>query len=384
MARFTKLVLAFFTVFLLFSCQFQEKVEAVTTVAQQSSDVSSNSILNNWNFRSNIKNDQANAPFEWWIWEAAKYGVSEGKVEAYGVKDGYAFIKLANSGNDVWHIQLNQWVKLKQKQYYLVSFKAKADEPRTINVKVLMNHDPWVAYFAQTVELGKDWNTYTFYFKHPDKADETVNFCFELGKYAATTIYISEVVLKPVDESEVPEDQRIVEEQPETVEYDFDEEEPDNLVNDGDFAYKIVNDQGSMPSEWWIWEAGKYGISPAKVSGFGVENGVGFVTLENTGFETWHVQFNQWVKLRKGNSYVISFKAKAAEPRKIWVKLVQTGAPYGVYFSQEVNLTSEWQTFTFEYKHPQDCDPVVTFSFELGKEAPTTVYFDDISISPKK
>ncbi|WP_448376500.1 carbohydrate binding domain-containing protein [Fervidobacterium sp.] len=384
MSKITKLLLILFTVFLLFSCQFQERVEAVANVAQQqqSSDTSGKSLLNNWNFRSNIRNDQANAPFEWWLWEAAKYGVSDGKVDTYGVKDGYAFIKLANSGSDVWHVQFNQWVKLKQNQYYLVSFKAKADETRNINVKVLMNHDPWVAYFAQTVELEKDWKTYTFYFKHPDKADETVNFCFELGKDKVTTIYFSEVVLKPVDESEVPEEFR--EEEPETVEYEFDEEEPDNLVNNGDFAYKIVNDQGSMPSEWWIWEAGKYGISPAKVESFGVEDGVGFVKLENTGFETWHVQFNQWVKLRKGNSYVISFKAKAAEPRKIWVKLVQTGAPYGIYFSQEVNLTNEWQTFTFEHKHPEDGDPVVTFSFELGKEAQTTIYFDDISISTKK
>ena len=90
------------------------------------------------------------------------------------------------------------------------------------------------------------------------------------------------------------------------------------------------------------------------------------------------------MKLRKGNSYVISFKAKATEPRKIWVKLVQTGAPYGVYFSQEVDLTTEWQTFIFEHTHPNDADPVVTLSFELGKDKPTTVYFDDISISPKK
>ncbi|MGC9771529.1 carbohydrate binding domain-containing protein [Fervidobacterium islandicum] len=380
MRKLTKVLISIFLILLLFA--YNREVVADGTSQFQLSGTAT-SLLNNWNFCSNIRNDQVNAPFEWWLWEAAKYGVSDGSVAAYGVKDGYAFIKIAASGSDTWHIQFNQWVKLKQKQYYMISFKAKADQPRTINVKILMNHDPWVNYFAQTVELTKEWKTYTFYYKHPDKADETVNFCFELGKGEVTTVYIADVILRPVDESEVPEEFK--EEEPETVEYEFeDEEEPDNLVNDGDFAYRIINDQASMPFEWWIWQASTYNISPAKVEKYGVVDGIGFIKVENPGHETWHIQFNQWVKLRRGNSYVISFKAKADTPRKIWVKLVQTGAPYGVYFAQEVELTTEWKIFTFEHAHPKDGDPVVTLSFELGKDVPTTVYFDDITISPKK
>ncbi|MGC9771515.1 carbohydrate binding domain-containing protein [Fervidobacterium islandicum] len=192
--------------FLVVLLLFAYKTEVVADVSEQFElSGTATSLLNNWNFRSNIRNDQVNAPFEWWLWEAAKYGVSDGNVAAYGVKDGYAFIKIAAPGSDTWHIQFNQWVKLKQEKYYLISFRAKADQPRTINVKISMNHDPWVNYFAQTVELTKEWNTYTFYYKHPDKADETVNFCFELGKGPATTVYIADVILLPVDESEVQE-----------------------------------------------------------------------------------------------------------------------------------------------------------------------------------
>lgn len=347
-------------------------------------NVSSTSVVNNGRFLVPITNDQQKNPYDWWLWEAAKYGVSSGKVESYGVKDGYVHIKLADVGSDTWHIQFNQWVNLTPKQSYYIYFRAKADKPRKINVKILQTHDPWTNYFSQTIELTQEWKTYEFYYTHPDRADETVTFGFELGRQEVTTVYFSDVVIKPIDKSEIPPEYRTEEEPVETVEYEFDEEEPDNLVNDGDFSYKIVNDQGSMPSEWWIWQAGQYGISSAKVSEYGVKDGYGYIVVGDTGTETWHIQFNQWIKLRKGGKYIISLKAKADVPRSINLKLVQTGAPYGTYFEKKLDLTKEWQTFTFEYTHPENGDPVVTLSLELGKGEPTTFYFDDVSVSPVK
>ncbi|MGC8901771.1 MAG: carbohydrate binding domain-containing protein [Fervidobacterium sp.] len=369
----------FLSLFVLALCETTQQV-AQTVQAIKEDGIN---IVNNGRFLLPITNDQANKPNDWWIWEAARYGVSNGKVESYGVKNGYAFVKIQDPGSDTWHIQFNQWVKLSPKQAYYISFRVKADKPRTINVKILQTHEPWSNYFSQTIELTNEWKTYEFYYIHPDRADETVTFGFELGKSEATTIYFSDIIIKPIDKSQVPPEY-LPEEPTETIEYDFEEEEPDNLVNNGDFSYKIVNDQGSMPSEWWIWQAGQYNISSAKVSEYGVKNGYGYIVVQDTGTETWHIQFNQWVKLRKGNKYTISFKAKADEPRSINVKFVQTGAPYGTYFEKTVNLTKEWQTFVFEYTHPENADPVVTLSFELGKGIPTTFYFDDISISPVK
>lgn len=379
---FTLMVLSIF--FLVTSCEAAQNVQtAASTTSTQ--DVDGTSLINNWNFKSQIRNDQANAPYDWWIWEAAKYGVSSAKVAQYGVKDGYVYLKIEDSGSDTWHIQFNQWVKLTPTKSYYISFKAKSDVTKKVNVKILQTHDPWTNYFAKTIELSKDWQTYEFYYVHSDKADETVTFGFELGKTENTTVYISDVIIKPVDKSQVPPEYLPPEEEVETIEYSFeDEEEPHNLVNNGDFSYKIINDQGSMPSEWWIWQASQYGISSAKISEYGVKDGAGFIALADTGTESWHIQFNQWIKLRKGNSYKISFKAKSDEPRSINVKFVQTGAPYGTYFSQTVNLTQNWHTFEFEYTHPENGDPVVTLSFELGKEKATVIYFDDVTVAPKK
>lgn len=362
------------------SCETAQNVATLSEVSK-AQNTEAQSILNNWNFATPVRNEQQTAPFEWWIWEASRYGAGSGKVSHFGVEDGYAFISVADPGSETWHIQFNQWVKLAKNQAYYISFKAKADAAKRINLKILQTHEPWANYLAKTVDLTTEWRTYEFYYFHKENADETVTFGFELGKTEATTVYFSEVVLKPIDKSQLPPEEQPVEE--EAFEYEFeDEEEPENLVNNGDFAYKIINDQQSMPFEWWIWQASQYGISPAKIAGYGVENGVGFVVVEHPGSETWHVQFNQWIKIRRGGKYIITFRAKADVPRPLTVKLVQTGAPYGVFFSQTVELIREWKTFEFEYTHPEKGDPVVTLSFELGKETPTTIYFDDIAVKP--
>nr|CAA88008.1 laminarinase [Thermotoga neapolitana] len=154
-------------------------------------------------------------------------------------------------------------------------------------------------------------------------------------------------------------------------------------INNGTFDEPIVNDQANNPDEWFIWQAGDYGISGARVSDYGVTDGYAYITIEDSGTDTWHIQFNQWIGLYKGKTYTISFRAKADTPRPINVKILQNHDPWINYFAQTVNLTTEWQTFTFTYTHPDDADEVVQISFELGKEAPTTIYFDDVSVSPQ-
>lgn len=86
--------------------------------------------------------------------------------------------------------------------------------------------------------------------------------------------------------------------------------------------------------------------------------------------------------MRRGKTYTISFKAKADVPRPINVKILQKQAPWMNYFVQTVNLTTEWQTFTYSYKHPKDADEVVQISFELGLNKPTTIYFDEVTVEP--
>lgn len=359
---------------------FSGSSEAKT--AAEAEDIHDGSVIRNGDFSSAIVNDQANSPYEWWFWEAGKFGISGALVSSFGVEDGSVFIDLENAGPEAWHIQFNQWTGLVREQSYLVSFKARANKPRTVNAKILQTQEPWTNYFAKTVALGEEWETYEFYYTHGRTADEVVTFGFELGKDPATTIFFKDIIVKPVDKSQVPVEEKEVVDESEAIDYFFDEEEPENLVSNGDFSLGIANDQASLPFEWWIWQAGTYNISAAKVAEYGVKEEIAYLVLEDTGADAWHIQFNQWIKPRKGGSYKVSLMAKVDTPRPIFLKFVQTGAPYGLFLDQTLDLTQEWQTFEFDYVHPEDGDPIVTLSIELGKEAPTTIYFDNVSVRP--
>jgi len=153
-------------------------------------------------------------------------------------------------------------------------------------------------------------------------------------------------------------------------------------IRNGTFGEPIVNDQANNPDEWFIWEAGMYGISAARVSQYGAEDGCAQITLANSGTDAWHIQFNQWIGLRRGKTYIVSFKAKADVPRPINVKILQNHDPWINYFAQTVDLTTEWQAFSYTYTHPEDADEIVQISFELGLHTPTTIYFDDVVVEP--
>ncbi|MDK2886961.1 MAG: hypothetical protein PWP54_1541, partial [Thermosipho sp. (in: thermotogales)] len=86
----------------------QQNVEQQTEVK---STTVSGSIINNGTFDEEIANDPEN-PYRWWIWQASDYNISNAKVGEYGVKDGYAYIKIKYPGGETWHIQFNQWIKL--------------------------------------------------------------------------------------------------------------------------------------------------------------------------------------------------------------------------------------------------------------------------------
>ncbi|MEJ5228509.1 MAG: carbohydrate binding domain-containing protein [Pseudothermotoga sp.] len=129
------------------------------------------------------------------MWEAGKYGIGAARVSEYGTKDGYGYIRLANAGTGTWHIQFNQWIGLHSLKTYTISFKVKADISRSINVKILQNHEPWINYFVQRVNLTSDWQIFTYLYTHPEGADEIVQLSFELGLQTPTTIYFDDITI---------------------------------------------------------------------------------------------------------------------------------------------------------------------------------------------
>lgn len=99
--------------------------------------------------------------------------------------------------------------------------------------------------------------------------------------------------------------------------------------------------------------------------GFGGSNNTSEMALLVTapGKEGWHVQFTQSpLKVEKGKSYTISFRAKAPKPVKINVGLSQAHAPWKGLGNQEVKLTAEYQDISFVVT-PGESDDKARLSF---------------------
>ena len=117
------------------------------------------------------------------------------------------------------------------------------------------------------------------------------------------------------------------------------------------------------------------------------------VTINDTGDADWKVQIKQEnIKLEKGKTYKLKFKAKSSLNRKIRVVMQgQENRGWDVYSNDNiVNLTDKYQTFEDTFTMNEDTDTAAFFSACLGKIGDnriTTqheVRIDDISLEEVK
>lgn len=117
------------------------------------------------------------------------------------------------------------------------------------------------------------------------------------------------------------------------------------------------------------------------------------VTINDTGDADWKVQIKQEnIKLEKGKTYKLKFKAKSSLNRQIRVVMQgQENRGWSVYSNDNiVDLTNEYQTFEDTFTMNEDTDTAAFFSACLGKIGDnriTTqheVRIDDISLEEVK
>lgn len=152
-------------------------------------------------------------------------------------------------------------------------------------------------------------------------------------------------------------------------------------IDNGSFDYPIINDQANVPDQWFLWYGSPYGMGGTAQVSWDKNNRLAEINVINTGWESWHVQFNQWVGLVQGKTYRLTFKAKSDSMRDINLKFLHP-TTYALYAQQTFNVTTEWQTFTIEFTFNSPY-PVANLSFELGATSkPSTgkVYIDDVEL----
>ncbi len=107
----------------------------------------------------------------------------------------------------------------------------------------------------------------------------------------------------------------------------------------------------------------------------------GRVDITTTTGTYWHIQVGQGGhSIEAGKDYVISFDAKAAANRTMYVMLQLNGGAYTEYWNTTVNLTTSSDSYTFNFNAGATITNNLNLIFNMGASS-ETVYIDNVSFS---
>jgi hypothetical protein len=113
----------------------------------------------------------------------------------------------------------------------------------------------------------------------------------------------------------------------------------------------VTGGGGNTDTQWWLWQSENAALSVVQGAGLSGNNALKVDT--SPGILDPMQLISSYLKLEQGVTYVISFMAKADTERTVSIKLQgRTDNDWQVYWAQGgLQLTTEPQTFTFEYTH---------------------------------
>ncbi len=247
--------------------------------------------------------------------------------------------EITDGGENPWDaIGVQHDVRIQDGGTYTVSFTASAESDISIALVIQENGGAYVQYFGTEVELTSTPQDFEFTFEGQTD-DPAATFQFHMGGGGETTVNLANVSLmgpEPV----------------ETVE----------ALQNSDFSNGFTS--------WWATDS----------VGAMVEDGLLTAQVNLGGTNPWDAIVGQHnVTVVGGGNYKLSVTASADTPTTINVILQENGDDYTSYFSSPIDLTTEMQTFEFEFEVPAD-DPEATFQFHLGGQGQFTATFDTVSL----
>jgi hypothetical protein len=127
-------------------------------------------------------------------------GQNQGATATYeidttaGISTGAAaVINIINGGTATWHVQLAQPLAVDSGRTYLLSFTAMSTEnPKSIDVVVQMNREPYTVYYqvTSTIESVQDYGPYTW---ECPVTDHDAFIRFNIGNTSNTTFWLDNV-----------------------------------------------------------------------------------------------------------------------------------------------------------------------------------------------
>ena len=150
-----------------------EKVETTSTTDGQN-------LLSNADFSSGT---------DGWTETIANWGSDGCDASAQSsVADGAITYTITNPGNDLWHVQLKQTVKLAAKKHYTLIYKVKSDVARTIETGVQGDEENnYISYGAKTQSLQAEKEESVSIDVYAEEGYDTATLYFSLGRKTGDT-----------------------------------------------------------------------------------------------------------------------------------------------------------------------------------------------------
>jgi hypothetical protein len=134
-------------------------------------------------------------------WYFGAYAPSEGTAS---VENSMLVVEMTTQGTEGWNAQLKTGnLDIVKGKSYIVSFKARADEPFELATNVGLDEDPWTTYSGyQMLSVGTEMKTFSFEFTMGQADDRKARIVFDLGLFSGK-IYFDDVSIKPVEGSAI-------------------------------------------------------------------------------------------------------------------------------------------------------------------------------------
>jgi hypothetical protein len=253
----------------------------------------------------------------WCTWNPAEGAGSNATIVDTDAVDGTRSLMIEPKGAENWHfIVLTLPIPVEVGKSYTASFWIKAQEPRPFAAQFKAT-DNSVSWGYTDFQLTTDWVEYTF-------TSEAENAELKLELFCAGNeipFWLDNVSV--YEESE-----------PLLLNGSFEEDEP--IHNDEDYFH------------WWTWgyEAGLG--SNAEIDESTSIDGTRSLRIEPLGSTNWYfiVAYSP-ILVELDKNYVISFWARAEEPRPVIAQLKATDNSIGAWGATEFQLTTDWAQYSY-------------------------------------
>jgi hypothetical protein len=254
-----------------------------------------------------------------------------------------------------------------------ISFRAKATQPRTIQIRFQENHAPWHPIgLDQPVELTTDWKEYRLT-GTASASDNNARVTFQLGG-APDQISITDVQFSPGESGftiPIPPPAPIASPPPVA-----EKPTPPPVVTPQPVPARI-----SSPLIGWSLSTDKGSASSLSMID-GTPPFLRVAVPSSNPNDDWKVMLvRDDLSLEKGKSYIVKVNGRANLPRSIRVVTTQNTPPWtGTGLFASIELTKEWKESVVEFQANQS-GPCRLYLALAGPEA--AMDFSSIELAPK-